>query len=1021
MSILRMEAGMQSTSSVNNDNLKNVLIRAGAGAGKTTRLINEVYGFFQSHKKAHEVWPRVVLTTFSNKATQEINERLLKKAIETNDIEFFNFINAKAHLLVSTIHGVLHLFIGQNQSEFGLTKDFAVVNDAEISRRQQKLFRKIVNEEPLAALLLDTFTLSELYSLVCDFRQFKLTMGSLQSLDRASFEAYLNILRDEFVSEFRASVDVLRISKVTDAWTNALLGFPRIDVDDENIVLNLLDWEDTLARLPTVSKKGDEGLISSQARFVSAIKKLREYRDKNYHENFLDSFELLQATFVDVAETYFSAVDADQKESQEISISDIETLCFRVLETKPHLFEQFSKKWDFWMVDEFQDTSPIQITLLNQLIGKARVFYVGDPQQSIYYFRGSDSRVFEGKMSELKSSGQVEVLDNNYRSHSGVLGFINEFFSRQYTQFQRMAPIKDKISLKYDVNVFEIADKGESAGLTAKQIAKLVHTHPEIKLEEVVVLSRTNRDLDNLAIELEALGIPHYVHSQGQFFKQREILDILFFVRFLIRPDDVNNLAFLFKTPAVGMNPDDVKIATQNFKSWEQLISVSDKFNSKVISDLEKLNNYLKKSTELGLIETAQLFAVNEASFVLNHLVDSSGKKESNVWKCFYWMREELCKGLESFLVQLDGVLDPNKNDAYEESESQAIVEPKKIQMMTIHASKGLQFDHVVVIGMHSPQRSRGRYTLDVDTETKEFSIFVKNKDKDDKIRSPIYWRQSALQKEREAEEFERLLYVALTRAKKMVSLFTHNKFSDSSWSHQIKDFYNQYLMNKESMMFNMNWQNIDANSFVDESFLRSASGTTMAQDHNYREVLTPFLNQLSAKMSEVETRGPLSFSSSKGQRQATLHQVIISQKGIETHFRREKGFFDFSYYPLLPFGDDLAKIFEKGLREYRFTFQFGQYQIVGSVDFVFFGTDRVLIIDYKSGRSVHTDLYSKQLMFYAQCISFIKKMPAEMKFDLVIDYVDQKKVDHITYQVEPAGPYFDSFIQERESENIVG
>lgn len=1012
---------MQSTPFVNNSKLKNVLIRAGAGAGKTTRLINEVYGFFLSHKKENDTWPRVVLTTFSNKATQEINERLLKKAIETNDIEFFNFINAKAHLLVSTIHGVLNLFIGQNQSEFGLTKDFAVVNDADIARRGQKLFRKIVNEEPAAALLLDTFTLSELYSLVCDFRQFKLTMGALQSLDRASFQAYLDTLRGDFVTEFRSSIGVLQTSKLTEAWTNSLQGFPRVDLDDEKIVSHLIEWVNTLARLPSVSKKGDDGLISSQGQFVTAIKKLRDYRDKNYHEDFLDSFEVLQTTFIDVAEKYFLAVDADQKETQEISISDIETLCFRVIDTKQYLFQQFSEKWDFWMVDEFQDTSPIQITLLNQLIGNARVFYVGDPQQSIYYFRGSDSAVFEGKMTELKSSGHVEVLDNNYRSHSGVLNFINEFFSRQYTQFQKMVPIKEKVTLNQDVNVFEIAEKGESAALTAKQIAKLVRQHPEIRLEDVVVLSRTNRDLDGLAIELETFGIPHYVHSQGQFFKQREILDILFFVRFLVRPDDVNNLAFLLKTPSVGMNPDDVRITIQNYKSWEQLISQSFRLSSKVISDLEKLNSYLKKSMGLGLIETAQLFVVNEASFVLNHLVDSSGKKESNLWKFFYWMREELAKGLDSFLIQLEGVLDPNKNESYEESESSAIIEPKKIQMMTIHASKGLQFDHVIVIGMHSPQRTRGRFLLDVDTETNQFSIFVKNKDKDDKIRSPIYWRQWALQKEREAEEFERLLYVALTRAKKMVSLFTLNRFSELSWSHKVKDFYNQYLINRETLSFKMDWQNINSSSFVDESFMPSIASVGKSSESIDKAVLDSFLNQLLLKMSDTELHGPLSFSSSKGQRQSTLNQVIISQKGIETHLRREKGLFDFSYYPTLPFDEDLKTIFSKGLREFRFTFQYGQYQIVGSIDFVFFGGNRVLIVDYKSGRSVHTELYSKQLMFYAQCLSYIKKMPETVIFDLVIDYVDQNKVDHLTYQANPVGPYFDSFIQERESENIIG
>jgi ATP-dependent helicase/nuclease subunit A len=1012
-----MEAVLQSTSPVT----KNVLIRAGAGAGKTTRLINEVYNFFHSHKKQADTWPRVVLTTFSNKATQEINERLLKKAIETYDREFFEFINSKGHLLVSTIHGVLHMFIGQNQSEFGLTKDFAVVNDSEIARRQQKLFRKIVNEEPVVAVMLDTFTLSELYTLVCDYRQFRLTVGSLKAIDRAAFASYLQKLKSEFISEFRVHLNVLRRSKLTDAWANALQNFPNIDSEDAETIAALLAWEETLARLPTVSKKGDEDLILSQAGFVSSIKKLREFRDRNYHEDFLENFQLIQTTFEDVAEKFFAAVNADQKESQQISISDIETLCFQIIETKPYLFETFSKKWDFWMIDEFQDTSPIQISLLNKLIGKARVFFVGDPQQSIYYFRGSDSRVFDGKMNELKSSGHIEVLDNNYRSHSGVLNFINEFFSRQYRQFQKMVPIKENVNLKQDVNVYEIGDKTENAALTAKQISRLVKQHPEIKLEDVVVLSRTNRDLDDLAVQLEVLGVPHYVHSQGQFFKQREILDILFFVRFLVRPGDINNLVFLLKTPAMGLTPDEIKIVTQDYRSWEQLVFHKDGQPSRVAHAIDALNRYLLKSIDIGLLETTQLFAVNEASFVLNHIADSSGKKESNIWKCFFWLREELAKGLDSFLVQLDAVLDPNKNDFYEESETQAIVEPKKIQMMTIHASKGLQFDHVVVIGIHSPQRTRGRYTLDVDPETKEYSIFIKNKAKDDKIRSPIHWQQWAIQKEREAEEFERLLYVALTRARKMVSLFTLNKFSESTWAHQVRDFYNQYLMNKDSLVFSMGWNTIDANSFVDDTILQVPSAGLHVETASVDTSPFSFFSQLDLKISEGEVRGPLSFSSSKGKRQSSLNQVIISQKGIETHHRREKGMFEFSYYPQFSYGVDLVKIFATGLREYRFTFQYGEYQIVGSIDFVYFGSDRVLIIDYKSGRSTHTELYSEQLKFYAQCLAYIKKLPATTVFDLAIDYVDQKKVDHLLYQLQPMGFYFDKFIQDRESENIVG
>lgn len=999
---------------------KNILIRAGAGAGKTTRLIEEVYGFFLNHKKTKDVWPRIVLTTFSNKATQEINERLLKKAIEVYDVDFFEFINSKMHLMVSTIHGVLHTFISQNQPEFGLTKDFVVVNDSEIARRQQKLFRKTVMEQPTAVLLLDIFSLSELYALVTDYRFFKLTTGELKPMSQEVFKDYVAKLSKEITSDFQSSLGALRRGKLTDSWINALQNFPNID-DEQQSISNLLAWEETIS-LPRVSKKGDDEFVTSQSTFVNAIRKLREFRDRNYHEDFLDSFESMQTAFAELAENYFHALDADQKESQEISISDIETMTFQVLASKPHLFQEFSKKWDFWMIDEFQDTSPIQISLLNQLIGTSRSFFVGDPQQSIYYFRGSDSRVFDGKMNELKASGKVEVLDNNYRSYSGVLNFINEFFTRQYSQFQKMTPTKARLAMPHDVHVFEILDKSELAVMTARQIAKIIHEDPATQLENIVILSRTNKDLETLAGELDILHVPHYVHSQGQFFKQREILDLLFFVRFLIRPNDLGNLVYLFKTPLLGMNPDETKAISKDFISWAKLVDTSDRLSTKASSDIKKLDGYLKKSTELGLIETAQLFAVNEASFVLSHLADSSGKKESNMWKFFYWLRTELSRGMDSFLLQVDGVLDPDKNDTYQESESQAIIEPKKVQMMTIHASKGLQFSHVIVIGMHNPLRVRGRFVLDVDAESKEFSVFIKNKAKDDKIRSPIYWAQLALQKERETEEFERLFYVALTRAKERVSLFTLGKFSDSTWAHKVKDFYNQYLMNPESMSFVMSWESLDPSQILGDVFLKTIGIMEKVAKENSLEPTEArsFLSKLDNLMTTQEAAGPLSFSSSRGHKQSTLNQVIISQKGIELHHRREKGVFDFSYYPKLSLAIPIAQIFENGFREYRFTFQYGQFQIVGSMDFVYFGKDRVVIIDYKSGRSTQTELYSEQLKFYAQCVMHIKKLKPETVFDLVIDYVDQKKAEYMVYKPVPIGPYLDTFIQDRELENVV-
>ncbi len=1004
--------------------LVSTLIRAGAGAGKTTRLINEVYQYFTDFKNEKQVWPRVVLTTFSNKATQEINERLLKKAIETYDTDFFEFINSKSHLLVSTIHGVLHHFISLNQAEFGLTKDFLIVSDPEIARRHQKLFRRVVIEAPEAIVLLETYSLSELFTMIKDYRHFKQSVGALSAYTASSFSEYLRGLRADLISSFRTSIDTLRNNKLTPAWETIVQMFPSLEGDDQQIVKRLIDWNGQIARKPTVAKKCDADLVSAQILFVDGIEKLREYVSEHYHEDFLESYDFTHSLFMSLAEMFSVAVEKDRRIWQEIAISDIETLCLQAKESKSHLFSEFSKKWDFWMIDEFQDTSPIQVSLLDALIGSSRAFFVGDPQQSIYYFRGSDSRVFDSKYQELSESGKVEILAKNYRSQSGVLNFINEFFSRQYAQFQKMEVTKDDLNLDSDVCIYEIENKELSSRLIATQIDAFIKFDPQTPLEQIVVLSRTNKDLDHLGAELELLGIPHFVHTQGQFFRQREVIDLLFLVRFLLAPNDAANLAFLLKTSSVGLSNDEVKSVLAGFKTWKVLSDNAKTMSTKAAKAIQLLEIYTLKSEQVGLLETVQMYAVNESAFVLNHGIDSSGKKESNIWKLFNWLKEQMSRGMDNFLLQMDSVLDPDKNEDFEEAETQAITEPKKIQLMTIHASKGLQFPHVIMIGLDKSAVTRGRFSLDVDVMTKQFSVFIKNKAKDGKIRSPLHSQQYEIQKARESEEFERLLYVALTRAKNRLSLFMASKFREGSWASRLSDFFVHYQNHKDAFTFKMDWIKIDpdaeevASMVYTQSRSRGADRSTLPIVPQLRT--SEFISKIENKMKAKEASRPISFSSSKANREVNLHQILVSQRGIGIHQFREKGVFDFSYYPELSFPMSLSQIFMAGFKEYRFTFNFGENQFVGSVDFVYFGKNRILIVDYKSGKSMHNDLYKQQLIFYAESLSFIKKLDSTVTFDLIIDYVDQRKIERAAYKSVGPKLYFEKFMKEKELENVI-
>ena len=119
-------------------NYPNLFIRAGAGAGKTTRLISTFIDFLQKFKLHNNKFPKVVLTTFTRKSTQEIKERLLVKALELNDQDLFAYINKKSFVHISTIHGVLGLFLNQYQDDVGLSSDFKVLDKEQIRKQNFK-------------------------------------------------------------------------------------------------------------------------------------------------------------------------------------------------------------------------------------------------------------------------------------------------------------------------------------------------------------------------------------------------------------------------------------------------------------------------------------------------------------------------------------------------------------------------------------------------------------------------------------------------------------------------------------------------------------------------------------------------------------------------------------------------------------------------------------------------------------------------------------------------------------------
>ncbi|MCB0392891.1 MAG: UvrD-helicase domain-containing protein, partial [Bdellovibrionales bacterium] len=144
----------------------------------------------------------------------------------------------------------------------------------------------------------------------------------------------------------------------------------------------------------------------------------------------------------------------------QLEMKDLEYISIQALRDFPEVGAAFASEWDYWLIDEFQDTSPAQVELLHQLIGKKPVFFVGDPQQSIYLFRGARSEVFaEEENSILQRSGQLSELKKNYRSQPELLLFFNDFFKQFDQKFLEMEPRESAKSHQTVVAKFQIVEK----------------------------------------------------------------------------------------------------------------------------------------------------------------------------------------------------------------------------------------------------------------------------------------------------------------------------------------------------------------------------------------------------------------------------------------------------------------------------------------------------------------------------------------------------------------------------------
>lgn len=958
--------------------LGHFMVRAGAGAGKTTGLVRKVAEVYQLYRQHGRV-PHIVLTTFTRKATQELKERLIQKACNDCDADFLQFVTDPSCLHISTIHGLLNVFLRQIGHLAGLDAGFKIVDGGEASRMARLALREVVIEHPDGLKFFEAYGFQRVLHMCQRFSQAtgeqgKLGAGTMEDLEAlaATEVEYWRRELGEFAASLLAEVG-------EESWyrfATALKDF-------------LSTWTGDAAQLeglptkPRRSKKQEDYAVWHD-RCDEILKPFQKEMGRNcWRRDLWPRMVQEWGEFATLGEAFVERLNVVKASQARFDMADLELKTLEILREKPFLGEVFAENWDFWMVDEFQDTSPLQITVLKTLIGSRPRYYVGDPQQSIYLFRGADVGVFDDTERQLTAGGgNVLELRRNWRSQPDLLLWINDFMVSLSSAFSAMDPRESPASRPHRDCVTMIRAEDDKAELDAivSRVGELVVSGA--RLEQICILGRTHRNLIDVSAALRARGYPTHVHAARGFSQRREVVDALSLWKFLLNPHDNENLIQLMRSPWFFVADRLIAgwMAPRPTSLWRVLNSVV----TEVPEGLSRLRGAQALIAPSGVVRAFSETLISAGYLDLCLINDPAGRKESNLWKLIDKAHRLECEGGVSLLDLIDAeslgdALDANEGDAA------SAQEPNCINLMTIHGSKGLEFDHVLIPRMGEGQRVSN--TLVLQAADGVFSFPVRDDETGEFMAGPLDYVSVRRQQVREREEFDRWLYVALTRAKESLTLLW-NSPDRESWAARSEWFARaagEY--ESEGYRFRLCEGYSEPRSYARASSTRSAvrpvwreTATHLKEKHSVTELLAT--ETASAPMEDLLQRWE---AQCRGTR---IHKIMEALK-----YRGQwAGEVDPSATYVISLKDPpMSELIRNGFPEWGFQVMTKQGIVEGQIDLWAKHGGHLYIVDYKSGSMAFQESAFKQLELYAWAL---RRFGHQEPIVLLVLYPLQKKFE---------------------------
>ena len=433
------------------------------------------------------------------------------------------------------------------------------------------------------------------------------------------------------------------------------------------------------------------------------------------------------------------------KQANAMDFDDLLVLTFQLFRDHEEVRRKYAERFDFILVDEYQDTNHVQMSIVMQLCReKLRVCAVGDDSQSIYSFRGANIDNILNFQHQLPGT-RLFKLEQNYRSTQTIVEAANSLIRRNRNQIPKEVFSRNAEGEKIQYKP-AYSDR-EEALIVAKDI-KRIKRQDDCGYDDFAILYRTNAQSRSFEEEFRKQGIPYRIYGGLSFYQRKEIKDIIAYFRLVANPDDEEAIKRIINYPARGIGATTVaKVAAcahENQVSIWEVIGEAAHYGLNVNKGtLTKLENFrLLISSFIDRSHTLDVYALGDAIIKEARISEDimQGKDADDLAR--QENLEEFLSGMQTFVAerQEEGRMDETFLSDFlqdvallTDADSDGEKDEPRVSLMTVHAAKGLEFATVFVVGL-------------------EENIFP----------SPI-----AATTVRELEEERRLLYVAITRAEK--------------------------------------------------------------------------------------------------------------------------------------------------------------------------------------------------------------------------------------------------------------